>query len=116
MASMKATVEPLPLVPATVTTRCAGRCSVMRAATSRTRSSPIAIELGCWRSMYASQSARSRFIATCSAGCAAAADRASQRAVYRFAEEQRVMAAVVEADDFQMVDVGTFQQVERGRR
>ena len=48
--SMKATVEPLPLVPATTTTCAAGRPSRSRFATSATRSSPIAICCGWVRS------------------------------------------------------------------
>src|SRR3546814_4715814 len=40
----------------------------------------------------------------------------SERAVHRFAEQRRVVAAIVEAHDFEMVDVRAFEQVERGRR
>src|SRR5258708_17657338 len=48
-----AQVEPLPLVPATVITGQSKRRS-RRWATSRTRSRPSAIFLGCRRSQYAS--------------------------------------------------------------
>src|SRR5690606_26013024 len=57
-ASTKATVEPLPLVPATVTTLRAGRPSCIRSATARTRSRPSSIDFGCCCSMYSSHCCR----------------------------------------------------------
>src|SRR5690606_25951734 len=125
MASMKATVEPLPLVPATVITRAAGRPSAIRPATSCTRSRPIWMACGCWRSICASQSARVRWgcgmvtpwAGTWSmAGHHPACGRVRlQRAVLGLAKERGVVGAVVQAHHFQAVQVRAFEQVERGR-
>src|SRR5438445_662656 len=57
MASSIAQVDPLPLVPATVTTGHSKR-RPMRWATARTRSRPISMALGCRLSQYASHSER----------------------------------------------------------
>src|SRR5690606_23378691 len=123
MASMKATVEPLPLVPATVTTWVAGRDRPRRPATSRTRSRPISMAVGCWRSMCASHCCR-----VIGAGSRAGqstlpvppvpgtARPVLQGAVLGLAEERGVVGAVVQAHHFQAVHVRALEQVERGGR
>ena len=50
IASMNATVEPLPLVPPTVMTIGAGRGAPIASHTRRTRSRPSSISRGCVRS------------------------------------------------------------------
>src|SRR4249919_340576 len=40
----------------------------------------------------------------------------SQRPMHRLAEQRRVVAAIVQAHDVEMVDIGAFEQVERGGR
>src|SRR5688572_14150074 len=111
---MKATVEPLPLVPPTVMTFFAGRFRRRRLATSPMRSRPMSMVLGWMRSMYSSQSASVRVIAALSP--VRLSGRRLQGPMHRFAEQQRVVAAIVEAHHFEMVDVRAFQQVDGGGR
>jgi acetyl-CoA carboxylase beta subunit len=59
-AAQKATVEPLPFVPATVMTRCRGASRSRRRATSRTRSSVRSMARGCERVCCSSQTASER--------------------------------------------------------
>src|SRR5258706_13810336 len=62
-----AKVDPLPLVPPTVIAS-GGGASRMRAAPSRTRSSPSAIVAGCCAEMYSSHSSSESFFNLCFAG------------------------------------------------
>src|SRR5690606_13106268 len=83
------------------------------AATPRTRSRPMSIDLGCCCSMYSSHSARVMRVTEWRAG---ANDPSLQRAMHGLAEQRRVVAAVVEADQLQPRRVRPLQQVQGGRR